>query len=90
MNSRFAIDYIPFNDMIELHFETEDFNISNVNGLNEKISENQTLIWEITPYFEDGKLKIDVDYTLYYGGIDDGFQAPDLSFVCKRIDVKNA
>jgi len=88
LNSRFAMDYIPFNNQIELHFQTIDFNPQNITELNDKIDKFQTILFGITPYFEDDQLRIDIDYNCFLDPKDD-FLPPSLNFICENFMIKN-
>jgi hypothetical protein len=88
LNSRFAIDYIPFNDPIELCFQTTNFNPQNITELNAKISKFQTILFGITPYFEDNQLRIAIDYNCFLEP-KDVFLPPELNFICENLMIKS-
>ena len=82
-----AINLIPFNDVIEITFQTHDFNPNNIYELITCVENNASIIYDINPYFIEGNLVIDLAYECF---IDHpkNYDLPELNFKCINIQIK--
>lgn len=90
ISSKFAITHIPFNDEIELHFETVGFSEQHIPKLNEMISNNSAQLMGIIANIENGLLLIDIDYEIYINNPKEEGDFPRIFFKCDKFEIINA
>lgn len=88
VETRNAIDYVPFNDLIELKFQTEDFDPLNIKDLIRCVDNNPSIIFSIYPRFENGLLLIEIEYGCFINPNED-YELPNLSFKCLNVQIRN-
>lgn len=88
IETKHAIDFVPFNNEVELKFHTRDFKPKNIDDLVEAVEYNGTIIFGIKPYFQHEFLRIELDYTCFINS-KDVKELPDLDFICENISIKN-
>ena len=89
VNSKNAIDLIPFDNVIELSFETKDFELESINDLASYFENNESIIWGITTYFKDKELRVNIDYDCYYDNTVEKVNLPELDFICSNLIISN-
>lgn len=89
INKAHAIDEIPFDKIIKLTFQVDDFNIENFDKLVEYTSKYETVIWGVTTYFKEGNLRINIDYDCYQDTSDDLLELPEIDFFCSNLIIDN-
>ena len=88
IETKFAIDYIPFNNEVEMIFKTRDFHPQNFDDLVKCVEKNQTIVFNINSYFERDNLKVNVDYTCF-NNTKTIYVLPDLNFICENVLINN-
>jgi len=88
LETRFAIDHIPFNNEVELMFKTRNFHPQNFEELVKCVDSNASIIYVINTDFEQGELEVEVDYECFNNTKTD-YVLPDLKFICEKVFIRN-
>jgi len=88
VETKFAIDFIPFNNEVELTFQTRDFNPKNIDDLIKCVEHNGTIVFDITPCLEQELVRIELEYQCFINSKED-YKLPDLNFFCENVQIKN-
>lgn len=84
IETKSAIDYIPFNNEVELIFKTKNFHPQNFEDLVKCVDSNASIIFDINTNFEQGELVVEVDYECFNNTKTD-YVLPDLKFICENV-----
>jgi len=88
LETKFAIDYIPFNNEVEMMFKTRNFHPQNFEDLVKCVDSNASIIFDVNTYFDRDELNVEVDYECFNNTKTD-YVLPDLKFICENVLINN-
>ena len=88
METKSAIDYIPFNNEVEMMFVTRNFHPQNFEDLVKCVDSNASIIFDINTFFEQGEFMVEVDYECFINTKID-YVLPNLKFICENVQINN-
>lgn len=90
VNTDHAIDYVPFDEVINLKFYTQNFYPEKIEKLSELVKKYDSIIFGIRPFVNKGKIFIELDYDCYHDSIGEEVKLPILDFECDNLVVENS